>query len=385
MVEYTKYIKEIKMKNINKLIACLLAVVLLVACNSNKAPEVADEPAPEAIPAEEADSVEKDGDAVSVVTNTFPAYDWVKNITEGTDVEVTNLTDNGVSLHNYEPSAQDIEKIAKSNLFLYVGGESDEWAPDAAKQAPKAKVLNMLEILGDAVKEEEVKEGMEHDHDHEHGDEDHDHDHDHGDEDHDHEDGDEDHDHDHDHDHEHEHEHEEVEYDEHVWLSVKNAKTISKAIADALCEIDLKNADTFKKNYEAYAAKLDALQNDFDEMRKAAKQDTILVADRFPFRYLVSDLDLDYFAAFVGCSAESEASFETISFLAQKVDELNIKHIIKLAGSDGKIADTVKNASKAKDQDIIEMTSMENASSNDGKTYIDYMQMNLDALKKALN
>lgn len=371
--KYTKYIKEIKMKNINKLLACLLAVVLLVACNSNKAPEVADEPAPEAIPAEEADSVEKDGDAVSVVTNTFPAYDWVKNITEGTDVEVTNLTDNGVSLHNYEPSAQDIEKIAKSNLFLYVGGESDEWAPDAAKQAPKAKVLNMLEILGDAVKEEEVKEGMEHEHDHEHGDEDHDHDH--GDEDHEHEDGDEDHD----------HEHEEIEYDEHVWLSVKNAKTISKAIADALCEIDAKNADTFKKNYEAYAAKLDALQNDFDEMRKAAKQDTILVADRFPFRYLVSDLDLDYFAAFVGCSAESEASFETISFLAQKVDELNLKHIIKLAGSDGKIADTVKNASKAKDQDIIEMTSMENASSNDGKTYIDYMQMNLDALKKALN
>lgn len=371
------------MKNINKLIACLLAVVLLVACNSNKAPEMADEPAPEAIPAEEADSVEKDGDAVSVVTNTFPAYDWVKNITEGTDVEVTNLTDNGISLHNYEPSAQDIEKIAKSNLFLYVGGESDEWAPDAAKQAPNAKVLNMLEILGDTVKEEEVKEGMEHEHDHEHGDEDHDHEH--GDDDHDHDHDDHDHDHDHDHEHDHEHEHEEIEYDEHVWLSVKNAKTISKAIADALCEIDAKNADTFKKNYEAYAAKLDALQHDFDEMRKAAKQDTILVADRFPFCYLVSDLDLDYFAAFVGCSAESEASFETISFLAQKVDELNIKHIIKLAGSDGKIADTVKNASKAKDQDIIEMTSMENASSNDGKTYIDYMQMNLDALKKALN
>ena len=378
------------MKNINKLLACLLAVVLLVACNSNKAPEMADEPAPEAIPAEEADSVEKDGDAVSVVTNTFPAYDWVKNITEGTDVEVTNLTDNGVSLHNYEPSAQDIEKIAKSNLFLYVGGESDEWAPDAAKQAPKAKVLNMLEILGDTVKEEEVKEGMEHDHEHEDGDEDHDHEH--GDEDHDHEhedadhdDHDHEHDHEHEHDHDHDHEHEEIEYDEHVWLSVKNAKTISKAIADALCEIDAKNADTFKKNYEAYAAKLDALQNDFDEMRKAAKQDTILVADRFPFRYLVSDLDLDYFAAFVGCSAESEASFETISFLAQKVDELNLKHIIKLAGSDGKIADTVKNASKAKDQDIIEMTSMENASSQDGKTYIDYMQMNLDALKKALN
>lgn len=345
------------MKNINKFLACLLAVVLLVACNSNKAPEKAEEPATESIPASEADSIQKDG-AVKVVTNIFPAYDWVKNITEGTDVEVLNLTDNGVSLHNYEPSAQDIEEIAKSNLFLYVGGESDEWAPDAAKQAPNAKVLNMLEILGDTVKEEEVKEGMEHDHDHEHADHD---------------------------DHDHDHEHEEVEYDEHVWLSVKNAKTISKAIADALCEIDAKNADTFKKNYEAYAAKLDALQNEFDEARKTAKVDTILVADRFPFRYLVSDLDLDYFAAFVGCSAESEASFETISFLAQKLDELGLKHIIKLMGSDGKIADTVKNSTKTKDQDILEMTSMENVSSKDGKSYIDYMQMNLDALKKALN
>ena len=334
-------------KKINIFLACLLALVLLSACNSNKAPEKTQEPQAESIPASEADSIQKDG-AIKVVTNIFPAYDWVKNIAEGTDVEVVNLTDKGVSLHNYEPSASDIEEIANSNLFLYVGGESDEWAPDAAKQAKNAKVLNMLEILGDTVKEEEVKEGMEHDHDHDH-------------------------------------EHEEVEYDEHVWLSLKNAKTISRAIADALAEIDPKNADKFDKNYEVYAAKLDALEADFEEARKTAKVDTILVADRFPFRYLVSDLDLDYYAAFVGCSAESEASFETISFLAQKLDELGLKHIIKLMGSDGKIADTVKNSSKAKDQDILEMTSMENVGSKDGKSYLDYMQMNLDALKKALN
>ena len=346
-------------KKINIFLACLLALVLLSACNSNKAPEKTQDAA-ESIPASEADSIQKDG-AIKVVTNIFPAYDWVKNIAEGTDVEVVNLTDKGVSLHNYEPSASDIEEIANSNLFLYVGGESDEWAPDAAKQAKNAKVLNMLEILGDSVKEEEVKEGMEHEHDH----------------DHEHEDAD--------HDHDHDHEHEEVEYDEHVWLSLKNAKTISRAIADALAEIDPKNADKFDKNYEVYAAKLDALEADFEEARKTAKVDTILVADRFPFRYLVSDLDLDYYAAFVGCSAESEASFETISFLAQKLDELGLKHIIKLMGSDGKIADTVKNSSKAKDQDILEMTSMENVGSKDGKSYLDYMQMNLDALKKALN
>lgn len=362
-------------KKINIFLACLLALVLLSACNSNKAPEKTQEPQAESIPASEADSIQKDG-AIKVVTNIFPAYDWVKNIAEGTDVEVVNLTDKGVSLHNYEPSASDIEEIANSNLFLYVGGESDEWAPDAAKQAKNAKVLNMLEILGDTVKEEEVKEGMEHDHDHDHEHEDADHDHDHDDHDHD--------DHDHDHD-DHDHDHDEPEYDEHVWLSVKNAKTISKAVADALAEIDPKNADKFKANYEAYAAKLDTLDAEFMAARKDAKLDTILVADRFPFRYLVSDLDLDYYAAFVGCSAESEASFETISFLAQKLDELGLKHIIKLMGSDGKIADTVKNSSKAKDQDILEMTSMENVGSKDGKSYLDYMQMNLDALKKALN
>ena len=225
-------------KKINILLACLLSLVLLVACNSNRAPEKTEAPQAESIPASEADEIEKDG-AKKVVTNIFPAYDWVKNIAEGTDVEVVNLTDNGVSLHNYEPSAADIEEITNSDLFLYVGGESDEWAPDAAKQAKNAKVLNMLEILGDTVKEEEVKEGMEHDHDHEHEDADHD------------------------------HEHEEVEYDEHVWLSVKNAKTISKAVADALAEIDPKNADKFKANYEAYAAKLDALDAEFMEIGRA--------------------------------------------------------------------------------------------------------------------
>lgn len=378
-------------KKLNMLLACLLALVLLVACNSNKVDNKGAAPEAESIPADNADAVQKDG-VTKVVTNIFPAYDWIKNITEGTDVEVVNLTDNGTSLHNYEPSASDIEEITSANLFLYVGGESDEWAPDAAKNAANTKSMSMLEILGDAVKEEEVKEGMEHDHDHEHGDDDHDHedadhDHDDHDHDHDHEDADHDHDdHDHDdHDHEHHHDHDEVEYDEHVWLSLKNAKAISKAVADALAEIDAKNADKFQANFEAYAAKLDALQEEFDAARKAAKVDTILVADRFPFRYLVNDLDLDYYAAFVGCSAESEASFDTITFLAQKLDELGLKHIIKLMGSDGKIADTVKNASKAKDQEIIEMTSMENASSNDGTSYLDYMQMNLDALKKAID
>lgn len=351
-------------KKINLLLICMLSLVLMLACNSNKN---TGKDAAESIPADKAETIQKDG-KIKVVTNIFPAYDWIKNIAEGTDVEVVNLTDNGTSLHNYEPSASDIEEITGSNLFLYVGGESDEWAPDAAKNAPNTKSMSMLDILGDAVKEEEVKEGMEHEHED-------------GDDDHEHEDADHDHD-DHDHD---EHEHEEVEYDEHVWLSLKNAKAISKAVADALAEIDAKNADKFQANFETYAAKLDAMQEEFDAARKAAKVETILVADRFPFRYLVSDMGLDYYAAFVGCSAESEASFDTITFLAQKLDELGLKHIIKLIGSDGKIADTVKNASKAKNQDIIEMTSMENASSKDGKSYLDYMQMNLEALKKALN
>ena len=240
---------------------------------------------------------------VKIVTTIFPIYDWVREIagTE-TDMELTMLLDSGVDLHNYQPTAQDILKIAQCDLFIFVGGESDEWTEDvmATAQNKDMVVINLLEALGEDVKEEEIVEGMEHEH---HHDEDEDHD---------------EHDHDEDHDeHEHHHEEEEAEYDEHVWLSLRNAEKRVQVIADALCETDADRAAAYRANAESYAEELNALDAAYEAMVSEAAYKTVLFGDRFPFRYMMDDYGLTYFAAFTGCSAETEASFQTILFLAQ--------------------------------------------------------------------
>ena len=303
------------------------------------------------------------GDKLSIVTTIFPEYDWVKQILgdKADQADVTILLDNGVDLHSYQPTADDIIKISTCDMFIYVGGESDEWAEDVLKEATNNDmvIINLLEALGDDVKEEEVKEGMQED-DHEHGDE-------HGDEDHDHE--------------------EETEYDEHVWLSLKNAAELCSCISSKLCEIDPDNKDAYKANTDAYIAKLNALDKQYKDAVGSAGTKTLLFGDRFPFRYLTDDYGLDYYAAFVGCSAESEASFETIMFLANKVDELGLKAIIQIESADGKIARTIKDATKTKDQTILTLDSMQSTTSADvknGASYLSIMEKNLEVLKNAL-
>ena len=303
------------------------------------------------------------GDKLSIVTTIFPEYDWVKQILgdKADQADVTMLLDNGVDLHSYQPTADDIIKISTCDMFIYVGGESDEWVEDVLKEAANNDmvIINLLEALGDDVKEEEVKEGMQED-DHEHGD-------DHGDEDHDHE--------------------EETEYDDHVWLSLKNAAELCGCISSKLCEIDPDNKDAYKANTDAYIAKLNALDKQYKDAVGSAGTKTLLFGDRFPFRYLTDDYGLDYYAAFVGCSAESEASFETIMFLANKVDELGLKAIIQIESADGKIARTIKDATKTKDQMILTLDSMQSTTSADvknGASYLSIMEKNLTVLKNAL-
>ncbi len=332
-------------------------------------------------------------DKISVVTTIFPEYDWVMNVLgdKKDNAEVTMLLDNGVDLHSYQPTAADILKISTCDLFIYVGGESDEWVEDALETAANKDMIaiNLLEALGDSVKEEEVVEGMQgHDHDHEHEheeDEDHDHEHE-EDEDHDHEhEEDEDHDHEHEeHEHDHDHEH---EYDEHVWLSLRSSAVIVDKIAESLSKIDADNAKTYKDNASAYTKKLNDLDKKFSDAVAAAKVKTILFGDRFPFRYFADDYDLSYYAAFVGCSAETEASFETITFLANKVDELSLKAVLTIEGKDHRIADTIISNTKTKDQKVLTMDSMQATTSKDvknGTTYLSVMEKNLDVLKEAL-
>ncbi len=305
------------------------------------------------------------GDKMSIVTTIFPEYDWVMNVLgeKKDNADVTLLLDNGIDLHSYQPTPKDIVTISKCDLFIYVGGESDEWVDDALKQAVNKdmKVINLMETLGDAVKEEEVIEGME--------EEDHDHDHEEGEE------------------HDHEEEEEEVEYDEHVWLSIKNAEVIVKEIGKSLAAIDKDNASVYTANVTSYVNSLKELDKKYADAVKAGTKDTLLFADRFPFRYLVDDYNLKYYAAFVGCSAETEASFETIKFLAGKVDELGLNVILKIESSDGAIAKTVKEATTNKNQTIMTMDSLQSASTKEykaGRNYLSVMEQNLTVLKDAI-
>ena len=306
-----------------------------------------------------------DQNKLSIVTTIFPEYDWVKQILDDKAdlADVTMLLDNGVDLHSYKPTANDIIRISSCDMFIYVGGESDEWVEDVLKEAQNKNmvVVNLLEALGEDVKEEEVKEGMQAD-EHDHGEED-----DHEGEDHDHE--------------------EETEYDEHVWLSLKNAAKLCEYIAEKLGEIDPDNKDAYTANANAYIEKLNALDGKYKEAVNAGKMKTLLFGDRFPFRYLTDDYGLDYYAAFAGCSAESEASFETIVFLAGKIDELGLKAIMQNESADGKIANTIKETTKAKDQTILTLDSMQSTTSADvknGASYLSIMEKNLAVLKDAL-
>lgn len=290
-----------------------------------------------------------DSGKLKIITTIFPEYDWVRNIA-GDKADITMLLDNGVDLHSYQPTADDIIKISTCDVFVYVGGTSDSWVKDTLKDAVNKDmvVLNLLDLLGENAKEEEEKEGMQtEDEEHEEG----------------------------------------PEYDEHVWLSLRNAAVLCQKISDALCEKDAANADFYKSNTTAYIEKLNGLDSQYKDAVSAAKQKTILFGDRFPFRYLTDDYGLDYYAAFVGCSAETEASFETIMFLARKVDELGLTSIMQIETSDGSIAETIKKNTKTGDQKILTIDSLQSVTAKDvesGSTYLSVMEKNLEVLKDAL-
>ncbi|WP_308681941.1 metal ABC transporter substrate-binding protein [Stomatobaculum longum] len=323
-------------------------------------------------------TAEASGKKLKIVATIFPEYDWVRQILgdEAKNADITLLLDKGVDLHSYQPNAEDIAKISECDLFLYVGGESDGWVKDALKEGknPDRKVINLLEALGNNTKEEEVVEGMQAEE----------------------EEGSK--------DSESEaatsqaagestaasaesEEEECPEYDEHVWLSLRNAESICEVITEDLKSLDSAHAAVYEANLKKYTEQLDSLDQQYTDTVKAAANKTLLFGDRFPFRYLVDDYGIKYYAAFVGCSAETEASFETVSFLAKKMDELGLKHVMTIEGPNKKIAETIIQNTKDKNQDILTLNSMQSTTEQDiesGETYLGIMQQNLEVLKKAL-
>ena len=288
---------------------------------------------------------------ISVVCATAPLYDWTRKITEGTDgTDLSLIIGNGTDLHSFQPSAKDIISIKNADVLVYVGGESDGWIRDALKDPANKnrQVVCLMDVLKDAIVEEEIVEGMQ-------GEE---------------EDG-------------HEEHEEGPEYDEHVWMSLRLTRRSCKAIEEALEKVSSSNAAKYKANLDAYDKKLSELDRQYEEMVKGARLDTMVVCDRYPFRYLAEDYKLKYSAAFVGCSAETEASFETVKFLADKVKALDSKAVLIIDNSDGKLAKTVLETAGKSSVKVEVLDSMQSCGAD--LDYIRTMTENLEKLKTALS
>ena len=296
-------------------------------------------------------------DDISVVCTIFPEYDWVRNILGDNpgSVKLSCLTDNGANMHSYQPTTEDIMRISSCDIFIYVGGESDSWVSGVLDTAVNKdmRVLSLMDTLESSLREEELKEGMENAGA------------------------------------ESAEIHDEAEYDEHVWLSLRNAQRICSAAAELLCEADPENAGYYQENLEGYTGKLSELDSSFSRLAQelSPERKTLIFGDRFPFRYFTEDYGFDYYAAFVGCSAETEASFSTIAFLAQKADEINAGTICVIEGSDHSIAESVADNMKTPGVTITELDSIQSVTRQDikdGATYLSIMEKNCESLCNAL-
>ena len=288
-----------------------------------------------------------------VVTTIFPLCDWAREVLgdRAEEAELVCLLANGADYHSYQPSASDMVRIAEADLFFYVGGTSEEWAEKAIGNRTNTaqKTVCLFDVLSARVLEEETVEGMQE---------------------------------------EEEPGEEGPEYDEHLWLSLMNAEEAVEAILAAFSEADPGNTASYEANASGYLDRLAALDENYRETVRTGARDTVLFADRFPFRYLSEDYGLHYYAAFKGCSADTEASFATIVFLSEKLRGLGLPAVLTLEKSDHKLAETVISSAGVPNVEILTMDSMQAVTPEEraeGATYLGIMEKNLLALRKALN
>ena len=299
---------------------------------------------------------ETDG-SFDIVCTVFPIYDWVRScLGDAEGVNVTLLVDNGTDPHSFSPSSADAAEIYSCDMLIYVGGESDSWVTDAleARGDDKPCVLPLLELLGERVIEHEHTETV-----HSHG---------------------------------HEHEHDSGSahgaYDEHVWLSVKNASYLCDKISDELARLLPNSADIIAKNSEEYINKLNELDSKYETAIASCESRFLLFADRFPFEYLVHDYGLEYYAAFSGCSTDVEATFETVISLIYEIDAHSLPYVLTLESSNGDLARTAISESRDKNATVLAIDSMQSIGKRDiesGLSYIGVMENNLDVIKTALS
>jgi len=321
-----------------RIISVLLAMVITVAalCGCSSAPEQ---------------------DGLKIVCSVFPLYDWMRQLTAGSDdIELILIADNGVDMHSYQPTTGDIVDISTCDMLVYVGGDSEEWVEETADRSGNERMHRtaMLDILGEdalcAVPHEHDEEQVEHGHIHHHH-------------------------------------HDEDAKDEHVWLSPLTAMRLCEELTEVLCVTDPEGAEIYRNNCERYTAALSALDESYRQAVEEATDHILLFADRFPFRYLAADYGIEYHAAFDGCEAETEASFETIARLAAEVDAHELDCVLIIDGSEDALARTIINSSEHRDAQILALDSLQSVSEEDiskGVTYLSVMEDNLEILRQAL-
>ncbi len=337
-----------------------------------------------------ADVSTEENNKLKVVTTIFAAYDFTNQITKG-NADIALLLPPGTEAHSYEPSPQDIIKIQNCDVFIYNGGESEEWVDDILENIdnPEIKVIKMMDSVN--VLEEEVVEGMDAEHEHDHDADAHDEDnmdaHDDGNADTHDDDNADTHDkenHDNNDIEEHSEDEHDTEFDEHIWTSPKNAIKIVKSISQAICEKDSEHKAEYEKNTSQYLSQLEELDKQFEAVVANGNRKTVIFGDRFPLRYFVDAYNLQYFAAFPGCSTDTEPSAATVAFLINKVKEEKIPVVFCIELSNGKMADTICEATGAKK---LTFNACHNISKDDfkkGVTYLDMMKANVSSLEEAL-
>lgn len=301
----------------------------------------------------------KNDGKISVVTTCFPPYDFARAVA-GDTADITMLLNTGAEAHSYEPTPRDIAEIQNCDVFICIGGEDEVWV-DSVLEAVDNDSMTVIRLFDYAeLLEEEAVAGASpdgHDHHHHHSED----------------------------EHEHDSKVNENNADGHIWTSPENAVKCVQAIEDAFCEKYIENSEFYRSNAEEYIKRLEQLDSDFRKITENTGEKVIIVGDRFPFRYLAHEYDLEYFAAFSGCSSESEPSVYTMAFLIDEILEHNADTVFYLEFSTRKLAEKLCDATGAK---MLPLNSCHNVSKDDfssGVTYIDLMYENLKNLKEALS
>ncbi|MEA4813772.1 MAG: metal ABC transporter substrate-binding protein [Oscillospiraceae bacterium] len=326
-------------KTLACLVACFLLMFSLSSCGSSASSDSA------------VSSGTESEEKLSVVCTNFPEYDFARQIA-GDKVDVTMLLKPGAESHSYEPTPQDIIKIQNSSLFIYVGGDSDEWVADVLSSMDQSK-MNVFKLMDcvDLV-EEELVEGMQPEEEESDGDS---------------------------------QSEEAPEMDEHVWTSPANAMKIVQKLSDTLCTLDPDDQETFKENTKDYLAQLQKLDDEFRDVVENGKRKEIVVGDRFPFRYFCEEFGLTYYAAFPGCTTDTEADASTVAFLIDKVKEDDIPVVFHIELSNEQMCDSICEATGAKSELLNAVHNVSDSDFKAGATYLSLMEHNVDVLREALN